>query len=164
MISLRLFFPSVGLCLGLHCAAVAAPDPAPAAAQPEAKAPIDPAKLADVRSLLRLLGYDGVGSREVAKLVGAYQKKLPRVPGDTWSKVKAELKPESLDEALAAIYDQALTHEEIKLTIAFYDTPAGRKIAQLTPMLASQSAQTISAWQHLMTNQLHTILNSTVGE
>src|SRR5260370_24120942 len=109
------------------------------AASPQAKSSIDPAKEADIRSLMELVGardlvQDGVNTA----IEQSREKLLATVPNNDKGQSFVNAFPVSYQkkfdvdqptEQLVAIHAKHFTHDEIKGLLQFYGSPLGQKLA-----------------------------------
>lgn len=151
----------------------ASPNPVQAAAQnPEAQdqpgqpkaSAIDPAKTADILSLMELLGvHDSV---QDAALKGSEQFRenlLATVPNndrghafvnafvDSYQK---KYNPDDATEEIAAVYDKHFTAEEIKGLLQFYGSPLGQKYAAEMPTVSAESATVGRAFSNRIAHEI----------
>ena len=134
---------------------------------PSATPQIDPAKEADIRALLELVGARDQIEDAMTTLAEQYRKNLlATVPnneqGQTFvnSVINEYEKSYDLDEVvnqLVAIYDRHYSGDEIKGLLQFYGTPFGQKVAaeqskimrEVQEATRSTSAKTVhAALQH----------------
>lgn len=127
-----------------------------AAARANRQPKIDPAKEADIRRLL-----DVMGSRAAAtQLMGDMEKSIRPLltnslpPGDYrdrlidlfFKKFQTKLDPEVMVDLAIPVYDKYLTDADIKSMIEFYSTPVGKKVVQVLPQLMSESGEKGRQW------------------
>ena len=117
-------------------------------AQPKAAA-IDPAKNADILSLMELLGvHDTVQDAAVKGSEQFRENLLATVPNtdrgqafvnafvDSYQK---KFNPDDVTGEIASIYDKHFTAEEIKGLLQFYGSPLGQKYAAEMPKVTAES-------------------------
>lgn len=117
-------------------------------AQATAVAKIDPAKEADIRRLLDLVGTTSlvrqVVERTEQNLKPVLTNSLP--PGDYrgqlvelfFQKFNSKFNSEQLVNLVVVRYDENFSDDEIKSLIGFYQTPLGRKVSALLPKLTTE--------------------------
>ena len=106
-------------------------------------------KHADIQKLLGITGASKTGLRVFSQVIGMFQRAHSEVPEDVWIEMvsEAEAKVDAfVTEMLVPIYDRHLTHEDIKGLIAFYGTPAGRKLLAVMPQMHVESRQAGEIW------------------
>ncbi|MDQ3819425.1 MAG: DUF2059 domain-containing protein [Acidobacteriota bacterium] len=101
------------------------------------------AKESDIRRLLNDMGAGKLGAQVIDQMFGTIQRSMEKqVPKEVWDQLVAEFKvefsPEKLIELNVPIYAKHYTHEEIKQLIAFYESPIGRKVTDVTPLIAKE--------------------------
>lgn len=104
------------------------------------KSEIDPEKKKDIVKLLKLMG-----NYEVAEKVIEYtirpMKMMANVPEGYWETVKKMFDPMDLIEMNAKAYDKYFTHDEIKVLVRFYESPAGKKHQKLLVPISETFSQ-----------------------
>jgi hypothetical protein len=141
-ISIGLF--AAGLVVGIAYAQQAAPPPA-AAAQ------IDPTKEADIRRLLEVMDASNlmtqVLSSSLQPLRDVISKMVPatdrgrQFSEDFMKRFQSNFHTEDLLNGLIPVYDKYLTDEDIKTSIAFYQTPPGKHYLKSLPYLLHDSQE-----------------------
>ena len=148
------------------------PKPGPTTATNQAaaeSAKVDPAKAADIRKLLDLVGTKNLlaqsfgGSMEQIKPLvtrslppGAYREKLVDL---FFAKFKSKIDLDQFVDMAVPTYDKYFTHDEIKGMIAFYQTPIGRKAMSVLPQITNELREMGSKWgQELGRNSMAEVL------
>src|SRR5205807_7959335 len=125
------------------------------AATPQANSSIDPAKEADIRSLMELVGVrDLVQDGANTAIEQSREKLLASVPNNDKGRAFVNVfaasyqKKFDVDEVtaqLVAVYDQHFTDDEIKGLLQFYGSPLGQKVAAEMPKIGRESQVAIRA-------------------
>ncbi len=124
-----------------------------------AQSPTDRAKEADILRLVEMTGSKKM-AQDMYAMLGAHMKTaiLERFPeGEEsercrqvlerfWQKLDARFDVDELVNRMMPIYDKYLTHEEIKALIAFYQTPVGQRLLEVTPQLTQESFEVGGKW------------------
>lgn len=114
------------------------------------------AKRAKVDMLLVVSGTAETTTQMVRTLLpqflGMLRQAFPGAPPAVMQAFDEEIKrelqaatPELIDE-MAALYARNFTREEVEAMIAFWQTPAGRKMAQLLPRITQESLVLGQSW------------------
>jgi hypothetical protein len=106
-------------------------------------------KQADIKKLFGITGASNTGLRVFSQVIGMFQRAHSEVPEAVWMEMVSEAEAKVGDfvmEMLVPIYDKYLTHEDIKGLIAFYETPAGRKLLAVMPQMHRESRQAGEIW------------------
>ena len=106
-------------------------------------------KQADIKKLLSITGAANTGLRVFSQVIGMFQRAHSEVPEAVWMEMvsEAEAKVDGfVMEMLVPIYDKHLTHEDIKGLIAFYETPVGRKLLAVMPLMHQESRIAGEIW------------------
>jgi hypothetical protein len=117
-------------------------------AQTPAK-PMDPAKDADIRSLMELLGVRDALQEATAKSTEQYRESLLATVPDNdrgqafinafMDSYQKKFNPDDMTDGLVAIYDKHFTEDEIKGLLQFYGSPLGQKYAAEMPKVSAES-------------------------
>src|SRR5213083_2732925 len=118
-------------------------------ASPQAHSSIDPAKEADIRSLMELVGArDLVQDGANTAIEQSREKLLATVPnndkGQAFVNAFAASYQKKFDvgqvtNQLVAVYDKQFTDEEIKGLLQFYGSPLGQKVAAEMPKIGRET-------------------------
>jgi hypothetical protein len=125
------------------------------AAPAQSNSNIDPAKEADIRSLMELVGArDMVQDGANNAIQQSREKLLATVPnndkGQAFVKAFAVSYQKKLDvdqvtEQLVEIYDKHFTDDEIKGLLQFYGSPLGQKVAAEMPKIGRETQAAVRA-------------------
>jgi uncharacterized protein len=120
-------------------------------AQTPAK-PMDPAKDADIRSLMELLGVRDALQEATTKSTEQYRDSLLATVPDNdrgqafinafMDSYQKKFNPDDMTDGLVAIYDKHFTEDEIKGLLQFYGSPLGQKYAAEMPKVSAESSST----------------------
>ena len=129
---------------------------------------IDPAKEADIRSLLELVGAKDAIQDAAANATEQYRQKVVETSANNdraqafvnnyLADFQKKFDANAVNEQLVGIYDKHFTDEEIKGLLEFYGSPLGQKVAAALPKInrevqfATRTASTQAArqaWQDL---------------
>jgi len=119
---------------------------APPARADDEKPAVSPQKAAAIRQLLEASGGAAVGMQVMDMLLESFKQTFPGVPADFWTEFRAEVRAEDLVELIVPIYDRHLTESEIRELTAFYESPIGKKLVQVQPLIAKESMEAGQAW------------------
>lgn len=130
------------------------PETSATASAPHSK--IDPAKEADIRRLLDLVGTKALAmqsmdamSQSIRPLLtsslpaGEYREKLVEL---FFAKFTSKLDGQHILDLAVPIYDKNFSHEEIRNLIAFYQTPLGQKVTTVLPNVAAELQEEGKKW------------------
>jgi hypothetical protein len=131
--------------LALALAVAAFAPPLAASAAPPAPS-AENAKTRDIRRLLVLTGSGNLGKQVATQLIASFQKAIPDVPASFWEEFAKEIDANELVELIVPIYDRHFSHDEVKAIIAFYESPAGRKLVSKLPEITQDSMGVGQAW------------------
>jgi hypothetical protein len=125
------------------------------AASPQTKSSIDPAKEADIRSLMELVGaHDLVHDGESTAVEQAREKLLASIPNNDKGQAfvnafaanyEKKFDVDQVTDQLVAIYDKHFTEDEIKGLLQFYGSPLGQKVATEMPKIGRETQAAVRA-------------------
>lgn len=113
---------------------------------------VDPAKDADIRALLELVGARDQVQDSVRQTAEQYRERLlASVPDNdkgqafvnmTINEYEKKYDVDKVTEQLVALYDKHYTDEEIKSLLQFYGSPLGQKVAAESPKIFREIQET----------------------
>ncbi|OLE45650.1 MAG: hypothetical protein AUG46_12185 [Acidobacteria bacterium 13_1_20CM_3_58_11] len=118
-------------------------------ALPQANSPVDPAKEADIRSLMELVGArELVEDGENTAIQQSREKVLATLPNSDKGQVfvnafaascQKKFDVNQLTDQIVAVYDKHFTDEEIKGLLQFYGSPLGQRVAAEMPKIGRET-------------------------
>jgi len=102
-------------------------------------------KEAKVRELMKLTGAADLGKQTMDSMLHEFRK-MPGLPPGFLEKFRQTARPEELIERIVPIYMKHLDDETLDAAIAFYKTPAGRKLTRAQPAILQESFQVGKEW------------------
>lgn len=105
----------------------------------------------DVEKFMELNGSKQAFDAVVSQMIGQYKfsEVYKNVDVEFWLEMEKEMLGEggnSLISLMVPIYQKHFTHNDIKAFIAFYESEAGRKLAQKTPVITEEAMQVGQQW------------------
>jgi len=100
------------------------------------------------RSVLAAMGAEKAFLQGLEAAIPAQQQAAPQLPAVFWDRLLTRAKdaaPAFLD-SLAPVYAKELTEPELKQLLAFYQSPVGRKLAELQPRLLTNTQELGYRW------------------
>jgi hypothetical protein len=107
------------------------------------------AKHEDIKKLLDIIGARGIGLRVFNQVIAAFQRSNTEAPEEIWQEISREAETridDFITGRLAPIYDQYLSHDDIKGMLAFYQSPLGEKLLSIMPQMSQESMIAGQAW------------------
>lgn len=99
--------------------------------------------------IVKMQQLNGSGDVMFSQIVMQFKSVKPDVTVEQWAAVKKDIfdaEIVELHKQLIPVYKKHFTQDEVKAIIAFYETPAGNKLAEKTPMIAVEAMQGSQAW------------------
>jgi len=133
--------------------ALALAAPAPAGAQ---KQPVDPATAETVRRLLDLTGAARLALQTMEAMLPAQRQAMPQVPAVFWDAFMAHVRRDlpQLVDSLVPVYAAHFTLAQLQDLVRFYESPLGRRLAEMQPLIAQESMQVGQRWGALIGAQV----------
>ncbi len=104
------------------------------------------AKQKDIRKLLTLTGSGQLGMQVMTQMMQQFKQAKPNVPEKFWSDFMKKVRVDDLISLIVPIYDKHLSHPEVKDLIGFYQTPTGRKLVRVLPLITQESMTAGQTW------------------
>jgi uncharacterized protein len=128
-------------------------------------------KLAGIKLYLDVIGMNATVLRMVNPLAEQYMEAFERVRPDATEDARAAMRqilqqeftqgvPELID-SVAALYDKAFSEEEVAALVAFHESPAGRKLLQISPQVQRESAMIGQEWGRRMAEKAGQVFQET---
>ena len=128
-------------------------NPGTAQGASQASPAIDPAKEADIRALLELVGAHDLVEDSMTHSAEQYREKLlETVPNNPRGQAfvntvitgyEKKFDVDAVTEKLINVYDKHYTDDEIKGLLQFYGSPLGQKVAAESPKIARELQEAI---------------------
>lgn len=99
--------------------------------------------------IIKMQQLNGASEAMFSQIVMQFKSIKPGVTDEQWAAVKKDVfdvEVAELNKQLIPVYKKYFTQDEVKAVIAFYETPAGKKLAEKTPLIAVESMQSSQAW------------------
>jgi len=118
---------------------------APARAQ---QPPVDPATAQTVRRLLELTGAARLAVQTMEGMLPAQRQAMPQVPAAFWDAFMAHARRDvaQLVDSLVPIYAAHFTLAQLQELVRFYESPLGKRLAEVQPLIAQESMQVGQRW------------------
>ena len=130
--------------------------PNPAAASATTQVKIDPAKEADIRQLLKLMGAGDLAMQTMGQMEKSIKPLLTRSlpPGDYRDKLvdlflekfHSKIDAAGMVDIVVPVYDKYLDASEVKSLIQLYQTPIGQKLMSVLPKLTAEAQAAGEQW------------------
>jgi hypothetical protein len=98
-----------------------------------------------IRKLLEVTGSAAMGKQVMDTMLDHFSKSAD-IPEGFIAKFKETANPESLVELLVPIYLKNLDEETLDGTIAFFESPAGKKFIKAQPLIMKESMEAGQKW------------------
>jgi hypothetical protein len=120
---------------------------APVGAQ-QSRGSVDATTTATIRHLLDLTGASKVALRGMDATVPAQRAANPQIPAVFWDAflARAHRDISQLVDSLVPIYAAHFTQPELDQLVRFYESPIGRHLAELQPVIAEESIKAGQRW------------------
>lgn len=106
----------------------------------------EPAKKESVDMLMEATGAGDLSAQMIAQMLPAIQNMVPDAPPAFWDTFKQELDANELMSMIVPVYQKHLSEEDIQAILAFYRTPAGKKLISVQPAIMQESMMVGQQW------------------
>ena len=99
--------------------------------------------------IVKMQQLNGSADAMFSQIVMQFKSVKPGVTDEQWAAVKKDVydvEVAELNKQLIPIYKKHFTQDEVKAVIAFYESPAGKKLAEKTPLVTVDSMQSAQVW------------------
>ncbi|MDR1307476.1 MAG: DUF2059 domain-containing protein [Treponema sp.] len=103
-------------------------------------------KEAEIIRLLELTNVKNLAEQVFDLYIPQLQTLVPSVPQEFWDLFKAQMDFDDFIKAYIPLYDRYYTLEEIRAMIVFYESPAGKKVIEVTPLMTAESMSIGQEW------------------
>jgi uncharacterized protein len=114
----------------------------------QTRAPVDPATTATIRRLLDLTGAAQLALRGMEAMIPAQREASPQVPAVFWDAFleRARREISHLVDEMVPIYAAHFTPAQLTELVRFYESPLGRHVAEVQPLVTQESIQAGQRW------------------
>ena len=103
----------------------------------------------DLKYLFQINGSQASYQESVKAMIIQLRSQESNIPTEYWDKAEVEFVNTSVNDLikmLLPIYRQNLSHEDVLAMIDFYESVAGKRIAQKLPKITTESMQAGMSW------------------
>ena len=100
------------------------------------------------KKFFELSGSQNTFKTMVPQLIAMFKQQKSGVPDAFWQEFEADAikSTDNLIDLMAPIYQKHLTLADLKKIIEFYESPAGKKLAEKTPLISQESMAAGQQW------------------
>ncbi len=105
--------------------------------------------LKSVEELLSVSGSGAVLQKIIPSMLSMLKEQIPIIPDAYWNELEQEITktaPAELAIMIVPVYRKYLSQEELNEIIAFYKTPAGQKLATVSPQISAELLSVGQQW------------------
>ncbi|MDQ0968188.1 hypothetical protein QFZ20_003591 [Flavobacterium sp. W4I14] len=99
--------------------------------------------------LIQVSGSEAAYKGVLDQMVSMFKQQQSKVPKEFWDEFAVEVNKNAIDRLInlvLPIYQKHLTEADLLGVIAFYETPAGKKFAEKTPLITQESMLAGQEW------------------
>jgi Uncharacterized protein conserved in bacteria len=100
----------------------------------------------DILKFLRISGTDKLANQMMDAMIPQLNQIVPGIPDRFWVRFKEKVNTDDLLYACVPVYSKYYTHDDIKQLIKFYESPIGKKMAEVTPLLTQETMTIGQKW------------------
>ena len=105
-----------------------------------------PASKESIEKLMQVTGAGNLGQQMLAQMLPAMQQMIPDAPPEFWQSVQQEINIDEMVAMVVPIYQKHLSEEDIQSMLAFFASPAGKKLISVQPVIMQESMQKGQLW------------------
>ena len=100
----------------------------------------------DILKLLRVSGANKLADQMMTAIIPQFKQLVPGIPDAFWVKFRQKLNMDELLFACVPAYSKFYSHDEIKQLIRFYESPIGKRMVEVTPLLTQETMAIGQKW------------------
>ena len=109
-------------------------------------AQVSPEKEKEIWKLLEGTGAIKVMAPLMSQIITQFRSAFSDVPQAFWDELEQEMNIDELITLILPVYDRHLTLDDLKAANAFYSSPAGKRLAEKTPILTKEGFEIGREW------------------
>ncbi len=116
--------------------------------------PTPSSKEAAIRRLLEISGTSRMALQVMDAVITSFKRANPEVPEAFWAEFRSQIRGEELVDLCVPIYAKYLSEEDVLGIIAFYESPAGKRLLQVQPQIVQDAFQAGQQWGQAMAQKV----------
>lgn len=100
----------------------------------------------DIEKLLEITNTKTQAVQMLDLLIPELKSIVPGAPDAFWDMFKEKLDLDNFVDMIIPIYDTHFSHDDINALIRFYETPAGKRLLEVTPSITRESYIAGQTW------------------
>jgi hypothetical protein len=100
----------------------------------------------DIIKLLKISGTDKLADQMMTAIIPQFKQLIPGIPDAFWVKFREKLNMDDFILACVPAYNKYYTHDEIKQLIRFYESPLGKRMVEVTPLISQETMVIGQQW------------------
>jgi hypothetical protein len=100
----------------------------------------------DILKLLKITGTDKLAEQVMTAMIPQFKQIVPGIPDAFWDRFIKKINLDDLLFACVPAYSKYYTQNEIKQLIQFYESPLGKKVVEVTPLLTQETMVIGQKW------------------
>jgi len=100
----------------------------------------------DIIKLLKISGTEKMTDQMMDILIPQFKILVPGIPDTFWVKFREKLNINEFILACVPAYSKYYTHDEIKQLIKFYESPLGKRMVEVTPLISQETMAIGQKW------------------
>jgi hypothetical protein len=104
---------------------------------------------ATLKKYLEASGSMSAFKSAVSSMMSNFKSMNNSVPEEVWTELEKEFQSTSLDDLvsmLTPVYERHMTEGDLNEVIKFYNSPAGKRLAEKTPAIMNESMEAGQTW------------------
>jgi hypothetical protein len=96
-------------------------------------------KKQDIVKLLDITNTKSQASQMFDLMLPELRQLAPQAPDAFWTLFRSKMNIDSFVDLFIPLYDRYFSHDDIKELIRFYESPVGKKMLEVTPIITQES-------------------------
>ena len=100
----------------------------------------------DIIRVLKITGTEKMMDQRLDILIPQFKKIFPDIPDVFWARFREKINIDELLLACVPVYNKYFTHDEIKQLLLFYESPLGKRMIEIAPLLSQETMAIGQKW------------------
>ena len=112
-------------------------------------------KQEDIKHLFKIMegGLNKMGSQMLTPIISRYKEKHKDIPDKYWDDLFKEMFNDIM-KFMIPRYEKHFTHEDIKGLIKFHESPLGKKMIRVQPLIMKEMMPKITKWSKTLSKKI----------
>jgi len=102
-----------------------------------------------LKKMFEVSGSEETYQTVVRNMSATFRQQNPQLGDEWWDEFEKEFSETSIDELverLTPVYERHLSQEDLQAVVEFYESPAGKRFAESTPLITGEAMKVGEEW------------------